>query len=804
MNILLFLLIFSFAVAEDDCGPIDISAFKNITDISIPNCLTRSTLDEELFTQETNESGPICGDCREQLSARVPASADERKSIKRKAYVNGMANEYKKAMAGLLVDMVSLRKLYSTGSEYRNSTQKCSTSFLQNKINSKCNSTEKSLISESRIDESIANELASLLGTTNRTPPFLIDRSESTNSCGISDQEILSLKPAILKDFITPEYVQYVSNLSVQSTEALWDKISTDVSDQFKTITDIVKVHPILKSLASDPRQFIDFFKSISSIQDRRVLSEQIDSKIFTSSFGNQFDSLTANRCETAATAFVDKVCSSGFRNGDIDLGPFSTFEKVRNGDKLSEAETISDENLLIQNLSSFEFCSPTPQAELSLPNDTRAITPWLISKDQGLSLSEYGRGLYVTSFNTPRSNVCKQNSACNDSEPDCKLFKLWERSKREDTPEYRLANSPDPSINSLLRSIVSQNIKLPQDTRTTLVREGILPQANGQFVERPNPPERQPDYLANVASGAIIPNTGTSPNPQSAGAAPRRPAPGPSQGGQQQAVFQPQGQAAGAIAPSESGDLAEDINNSLRDFQRNLDERLARAQTETPRPSGAPQPQAGRRTATRTPPDRAPVAPTASLPNTTYDSPSADFTSPQPQAPAVADAALDNDPRAAGRQSRDQRNAALSQMSGARANPFASGGGTSRTPAGSGDQAAAGGGSSSVTLNLSGDIPQGLEQVLNGNDQSGANLRQLVQNRSPFRFELNDMIYDVRFNGQSYVVTFVSGNRGQGATLASRVQSIFNNSLARSPAQERNNRLRDLQNTVGSRAPSN
>ncbi|MFL5783330.1 MAG: hypothetical protein ACJ76H_01890, partial [Bacteriovoracaceae bacterium] len=475
--------------------------------------------------------------------------------------------------------------------------------------------------------------------------------------------------------------------------------------------------------------------------------------------------------------------------------GPFEGFERYNNDREYPSQDTIAEEKLLARNMTLMEFCDEPKATGLSLKKDSQQINSWLRDQEKNSTFNSFVNTKSNEEFISPIKKLCELSKAgnCSDDSSDCKLLKIYQRSITKGTTEYNLAHNPDPGVTKVLRAFISNPTNLSQNSRNILIAEGILPQADGKFAEKPEIPERKPDYLANVANGTINPNSGA--QTQSASLA----APSSSTRSQQrsqQAAIQPN-YSNSATNDTELAQADTDDQEALRKFQNGLDDRLKRIENQTT--------------------NLAEQQPTKSAPKTIPRGASRSFssgsTNDQLQAvsgiPAPVTASLDSPSVAvpqgstsAGGASLDkdnsrqtraevQANEARAQMFGARTNPSATGGGASlndkdvqRSPASTQSV-------STVALTINGDIRTNIEQVLNGTSANGSDLRSLVQSKQPFLFELNNSVFDVQFNNGSYSVVYRSGNNS-GASLASTLQSLFNNSLRNTSPT----RLTDLQNS--------
>lgn len=777
--IYLVLLFFSgIAPAVELCDFFTDEEMRNILNVSIPNCFTAENLEEERFQQDSSppQAGPICGNCRSQLLARASMSSQDMKKIRQQAYFSAMSNEYKKAMTSLMIDMVALRKTFSSPPMSK-AGEKCNSQNLQRMIDRRCTGSAKSFLSDSGIHTSLGNELAQILAPSPIQAQGTFVRPQRENSCGISPETIFSLRPLLLTEYITPEVVNSFSQGSATTKEELLLELMNN-----DEVYSLLKSHPTLKSLTESPSDFYAFFRSLQGISDIHQLKNRFNEKVYSPELTGRLDSQIAQRCETAANKFLEKVCSSAFTDGDISLGNFQSFEKFNNNSEPPTGDLVSTEPSLNRNIALVDFCEERSNTRLNLRSDSEEISRWLISNERSASLQEFGSRVHEEQVETFRSSLCQLNQAggCSDNSASCRLYRLYDQSQQPNSPLFRLANSPDRNINRVLGSMISDGPGLSPEARQVLIAEGIIPQANGEFVERPEIPERRPDYLSNVANGTITPagaqTAATTTQPPARPQRTQQP-----QTTAQPAVFQPQAAANSDVTP----DSTRDDIDALRDFEERLGRRLtdaeraaalaeARTQPQRPAPSDR-----GRRD-TRAQDSRTPGPAFTSVPQPqAFSSGSVDPQTVQP--PQAGDATLDRDPNR--RTLADaQRNAALAAMD-AKNRPQGGGvSGAQRGPASTGDDTQ---GSTSpdstVALTISGDIRQNLEQVITGSDASGANLRALLRSQAPFRFQLNNSLFDVQFINNAYVVTFRSGNDPRGSQMALTLQNVFNNSARRS-----------------------
>lgn len=791
-------------VIDSNCNLIEISELNDHFKIISANCLSERNLEEEYFAQSSSpaEVGPVCGKCKDNLNSLFPVTNEDKKRLRKQAYFDGMYLEYKKAMSALTVDMVSTRTLFSTGSDYLNSSKSCSATVFQEKINKSCTKDQKAFFERTNFSSEIAGEIAALLSTNTDKSSGILDRSNSTNSCNISDQSILRLKPRLLEESITPEFVNKIANSKATTVDQIHILMNTDDVDA--VLYQLLLQHPILRSMAEDPKAFISFFSLLKNEKNPKSLREALKKNLYTPKNGDILDAQTASRCEKASSSFVSSICNKNFDDSSISFGDFENFKKINNNERLPTDDKIGSEMLLNKNFRLMEFCDQRKESALNFSKDANLISGFMIGNDIQSSLSSYAIRKFNDDIDAPKNRTCHFDKlqGCNDNSLDCSLYHLYKESKTKGSTEYNLANNPDKSINNILKAIVGNPRNITPTSRKVLEAEGILPQANGKFVERPDVPERKPEYLADVANGTITPNTESSAS--SAAPIPNSNRAQKTQNQSQLASLQPlQGGNSTAAPEKVAENTAEDDSEDLRRFQEGLKERLDRAEGDAA--EGNKNSKVGKA-------KRVPASKLESPEGIVNPSALAAIAAPAPTADTSSEQTL-NAPAAApvggkaslgpetGRQAlaNKQKNSALGDMSGAKSNPFAKASAGSDPLSGDGIVNSA---ESTVALTLSGDIQTSLKQILESKDTQGANLRSLIEKGRPFKFELNNSVFNVQFENETVNVVFRSGDPSVGPKLAATLQSVFNTTVKRSSDQtaisQRNAKLGDLKNAVG------
>ncbi|MES2526952.1 MAG: hypothetical protein V4598_07680 [Bdellovibrionota bacterium] len=794
--ILLSLFLLTNTMAEEVCAPVPEEVIAVLTTLSVPNCRQTPSITAGVRAsnvsqqrQATNRDSrplpnPVCDNCRADFQTRVSGAVDINVEKKR-AFFDTTYKELEKAMSSILIDTVALRTTYSTNSTFPKSVAACNSRSIEQEL-TRCNSPFLNAFKDKNLSARLGNEAAALLSSNQTGIAGILERSQESRSCNISDELVQSLKPRMFEEMISPAIVQSIANVTATTPAELSANLRNALGENY----DVISKHPILKEMMRDPRLFLQTFQTLRTQAPNR-LKDAFRAAIYNPSMGNLIDSSNTAKCESTIKTFKDAMCSPQLKSGNFALGPFSNFDKFLDNGEVSDSDLTINEGQLKENLVMFEFCNAPQPAALSLQQVLSQMNNWIITDDRNSSLSDYAPTKYNRDFGDTKASICGYMPAttCPDSDgTQCALYKLYRRTLDTSTPEGRLAASPDRGMNNVIRSLIGDGAGVTTQSREVLVQAGILPQANGQLVERPVPPERQPEYLANVANGTVNPSA---PTPTDGTQTNRRP------GQQQRAQLQnpnPQGGQT-AVQPVADNQLASADDTELQRFQDGLDDRLRRIEGQTPTPT--PTPQVRRQVAARQDnsvrnrPQSGTIA-SGALPTTPtpVDTMIPDRTAPSPSPAGDARLAADNS-----RQTLAQRQANAARAEMALKN---GGGGTvdgSRGPASAEGPTPTE--ASTVAITINGDIPANLEQVLRGTGSQGSDLRSLLGAKRPFTFQLNNSLFDVRITNGVYSVAYRSGDNSQRA-LASTLQTLFNNSIRsseRTPA--RDTTLEALQNTV-------
>jgi len=495
----------------DDLDCIDsFSSLNDLTSLSIKNCFNSEKLKEEIKAQSKIKKGkvgierPLCDECRTEFLKRFPAS-DKIKSANKTAYIETVTREIEKSISSTLGEIVSLRNLYSVG-KFEKAIISCSTEKFKNKL----------ALCGVNIDLSskVADELASLIRKKNdKKNSGLLNRGKDDYVCPISDQEILTLKPLVLEKMITPEMVMALSELKSRDELELENEIRERFENsKYGDFTLLIRDHPILSSLKSDPLKFVSFFKSLKNVKEADLAST-LKTKLYTKEFGDVIDSRIADKCEKSFSPLVESVCARDFKSEHIDLGSIENAKKFMNDNSdYDDMDAAPTEKIVNYNLGLLSFCDNAHEnVKYSLDKTLKKINSALPSDYAGQSQSLYSVKKYQDDFNASRSSLCnfvksppKDCSNENDT-ISCRLYFEYKNLQDPLSSESKLASAPDQHSNELLRSLIGgSSTNISTETRKTLVSEGILPSADGKFASVPTIAERAPDFIPTASPSSF------------------------------------------------------------------------------------------------------------------------------------------------------------------------------------------------------------------------------------------------------------------------------------------------------------
>lgn len=797
LYLLLFLLASAQALAQEDCPPIPPESMALVTALQVPSCIQQNLVDRQVRLSQLIEfrslnslsppqgEEPVCGACKTDFQTRVTPNGLTRDQ-KKDAFFLTAYKELEKSLSSIAIDIVSVRSTWTTGSRFNQSLRACDTRRISQKLAS-CRSSFQNAFATKNLPDRIGSEIAALITSNQSGINGILERPEATRSCPISDIDSSNLKQQLLEETITPQMIAQIVSVQAETPAQLQGRLSQVLGDEaFALLQD----HPVIRSMLLEPSAFLSTMRSLSNISDRVALKNSLRATLHSPAAGDRIDAANAKKCNDTIDSFTNALCSPNFERGNISLGPFHNIKKhSETGDvAISESDVTANEIDYRNNSVAFDFCENSTSNKISLGDTLVAMNSWMPTEERNSNLRRYSAEKYNKSYGDLRQAMCAFHpaSTCNEDTDACRLYKRFKA--EPSTPERRIAASSDSNVDRVLQALIGNPATISPRAKEVLIAEGIIPQANGQLVERPSVPERQPDYLANVANGTITPDNGggrtVSPQPGN------RTRQGGSQTAQQAQLAQPQGSSV-AQADQQSAVTDEDDSIDEEEVERDLRDRLRRASEQ--QGQNGPQPQSRprqRRMAGRSDssdqnrlPASLPTAPGQIAPQApTVSGGSA------PAAPTTRDAALAPDTSAQTR-SQKQMNAALANMNGV----IDGGSGDAAGTTGPATDGSSQPGSSTVALTISGDIRTNLQRMLTGSDTNAENLRELLRQQRPFVIQLNNSVFDVQYVNGTFTV---SARSRESTSIASTLQGVFNES-GRNLPPSRTNTLNQLQQTV-------
>ncbi len=485
----------SIASIFDDCpiGPENpSSSTTDIQKFMIPNC-ANSDIEK---SAELGNLTPLCVECRKKFSTLAegysvllpsPPTIDVRR---------GILEEFKKSLSAQILDISKLRSLHQMNTDFKEANSACNTENL-------CpnNSSISSELDNLKVQ--LANELKNLLSPTIEiNSNGILNRSSNAKSCQISDQEMMKAQSLVFEDEISNDsFISQLSSLPQDEGSfhlALEDFLENKMGKQ----RDLFVKHPILSRLAKDPIQFLKFFRSIQ----KPVSPDGFRKALYESpSLSANIDHDIAQSCNKAIGAFKDLYCSgrASFRGSSIDsLLPLS-------GDDLnftSNKNLTADLSELNPSKKILSLCSVVQSSNPKDPDLSGGLKDMQYSLAQDYARSSFNRFKtikYDSEISEPRELVCsdfEKPIKCEMSDSlDCKYFKKIKGFRDPKSSDFRLAQSTDPNLNSVLRRLIGNPSPklIPLDSRTILISQGIIPQGDGTLASQPDVPERHKDYFS-------------------------------------------------------------------------------------------------------------------------------------------------------------------------------------------------------------------------------------------------------------------------------------------------------------------
>lgn len=561
-HLIVLLLLISCCVYADDCDQSSAKEAKDLAETFLgPSCITNMDNDkikESLSIKKLTKK--FCQKCKNHLDPLIPAS-QMNSSQNKNSFAIATIGELQKNLTATLIDLMQMRSSFNLQFDPTAAASACSFKKMRMPSCLKPKSDEISLIEKhlNSLKLAMPHEMANILKSN---PPSNEKNSllqRATNSCQISDNEMLFSRMRYTEELLTPSLISELKKINFRDDKSVLENIDTldNSSTMSRTLT-ILQQHPLLRSLINDTKSFKQFIHSASENASKEDILNSLYSKDASSAFARSI----ANSCENAFTktnAHLEQIyCSK---------------DKILFSDSPDAFNMVDNVEISFLSLEELDgkvksFCSVYNRQDI--PKLTFSSINTDINKDMDIELrrqnaNKFKTAAYERTIGLDQAAICDlmnkspeelQKHCSIDPTPyHCTMLKYLKQSRDPKDPSHKLANSSDESINKILRSMIEGVIVTGED-KEVLVAAGILPGGSPRAII----PEREPSYFSKVTND---PTFKPSPSPQN------RTALAP-QARNNQAQYESQGYGAdfnaqtGAMAGADSGPSPGSLSSGL------------------------------------------------------------------------------------------------------------------------------------------------------------------------------------------------------------------------------------------------
>lgn len=504
--IIIFCIVDTASAEENSCEtnfPLTSSTKEMAEDFQIPNCTNKKTLQPTL----KGDFSKLCNECKVNFDKKTSVLGIKPQSdlslINIKKY---LTDELTKSLSSQILDISNLRETYPVKSSFKKSIDSCNFDKFKETLNSKKCDTGFDF---KKLQKQLNTELAYIYkdspNQTDTGKDGILNRNTEPPLCPISDISIIRARSHQLEKELSEEVIGQIQNMKFESEKDLQNSLSELSSKQKTPFDKLFLYHPIFSRLVKYPKKFKSFFSNLS----KPISPESLRGSLYGSQdLGEQIDNDIAEKCSKAFKTFEEAACSDSVKNNKIRISDIKALNKVMDMKTSPDIYIDTKDSLKIEsNFKLTRFCdhiSNDPKAP-DLTATLKEITDGMPEEYAIKTFDIYKEFKYESEIKSLRKKLCEltKNPNCNPSEYECRLYKTMNDTKDPSTPEGRLASSGSQSVNELLHSIIGNAPDLAPDVKQVLVKEGILPQSNGQFVQQPKVPEREPDYFKPSSSTA-------------------------------------------------------------------------------------------------------------------------------------------------------------------------------------------------------------------------------------------------------------------------------------------------------------
>lgn len=503
MKYLILTLLFStFAYSQaPDCDE-NGNPLNAMAELATPNCLNPNYIEPAV----KGDIQKLCNECRPKFQKFFDRPIGElKKEEKKEQFIDTALKEYQKNLTENLLESMKLRAMRPTGSSFEKSIEACkmkNISSFSNQCNSKftINYLEKSKVFN-EFNKSISVELSKILAKEDNYFPQNALLKRNAPNCFIPEKDILYIQISALEEVLTPEMMTALASLDPKQFNSVEDIFYDDkimslyAGEDISEIVGSFKTHPLLSDKFNSPASLTAFFKSIKDPKNVDNLRALTYDKIN----GDNFDTKLAAKCDESFKSLKEAICSKDFEEGKFELNPVRNFEKLYAKKlKTSDEQFSTSEELEKNNFELLKLCEPVSPKQLGLTALNNKVSKSLNPNYLEHSLESYKTEKHEKDIGKINNNLCQRKvETCSDNSYSCKMLLKYKEILNPSSLDFKLANSSNKEVNTLLRSMIGDTSQIDPKTKAILIAQGIIPQDNGELIAQEDIPERKPEFFA-------------------------------------------------------------------------------------------------------------------------------------------------------------------------------------------------------------------------------------------------------------------------------------------------------------------
>lgn len=742
------------------------------TDLQVPNCNNLK------YTGKKNLD-PLCKKCIPKFKANISKHNDIKAKEQKIDLNKVLLDELKRSLSANLLDIVNLRSLSSTSADFTAAMNSCDLSAFQKKLSQQPCSKGISL-------QGLSNQIAEELGNILSKKPMyndkgLLDRRNATATCDISDIEIMRAQSTLFEKSLNSGTMDKLLTLNGDNRDSFLESVMKSFGEGFSAS---LNQHPVFSQLIAPPTNLKAFIKALK----KPFSTDDLKEALYTSK--NSTTTLSASiakKCSDSFAAYEKAICNSDLKNGKVRIKNLAEAERIVPIPSSHDGEYVDlskDEEIEFnQRLASICDILSEKKDAPTLNQAVDGISSWMSSSLRNIPFSVYRKDKYNNEVASSRRTLCSiesKTTECKEAEKNhqCELYELIKKQRDKSTPEGRLAQSSDKAVNGLLRKMIGQPDNISVETRNILIAEGILPKnTNGEYVEQPEIPERQPEA---IAKGGNTSAPGPTQGPVAGSQIAPTPASKPVKKTNNASAASASTSNTSAAAtttnttapnfPSFDGNKSTPTEPDMTEINNEILKRLSQAKGD----SKVSKDEARKAVADVYKEQGRPITPAQE--STLADQMMSSYNTGLASSGSKATLTPGETPKE--QWEKEQKLKALGGMAGAS-------GAAARAPASEGGASDDGDDSgkklSTVAVNISPDkVKLNLSDILNDkivkNDSEGQLLKVFIQNKKDFILQVNDNAFKVKYDKSTgtFKVSFESGDPKEGAKIKPQLEKFF------------------------------